>query len=279
MKDRFKYLAKKYYYDKDKAEFVRNFIYERCHHVEGEWAGRPFELLDCQWEDIIKPVFGLYEYKGGTRLIKECYIEIPKKNGKTTLLAALENYLLFGDGEPGAQVYNCAGDDSQAELLFRTAKYMVINDHILKANSQQLRTEIRYKNNFIKKLTSKAETKHGINAHAVIYDELHAANDQELYDTLKYAGAQRRSSIFFQITTAGYDRTSICWARHEYTRQINEGIFEDDQFWGVIYAAKESADPFDPQTWSDANPMYRHSETFRKNFKRMRSRQKIISRF
>ena len=267
MINRFKQLSKKYYYDKDQANYVIDWI-QRLEHIEGEWAGSKFMMSDFQINDIIKPVFGLLEKKGGNRLIKECYIEIPKKNGKTTLLAAIELYMLLGDGEPGAQVYNCAGDDNQAELLFRTAKHMLIADDQLSALCKILRTEIQYKNRFIKKLTSKADTKHGLNAHAVIYDELHAAQDPELYETLKYAGAQRRQNLFFQITTAGYDKTSICWDRHEYTEAINKGIKEDDQFWGVIYAADKEADPYVSKTWENANPIWNSSETFQKNFQK-----------
>ena len=267
MNDRFKELSKKYYYDKQAAEATITFI-ESLRHVEGEWAGQHFKLLPFQKNDIIKPVFGLKEFKGGPRLIKECYIEIPKKNGKTTLLAAIELYLLFADGEPGAQIYNCAGDDSQAELLFRTAKHMLLADQELADISKQLRTEIHFKNRYIKKITSKAETKHGLNAHGVIYDELHAARDRELYDTLKYAGSQRVNPLFFQITTAGYDKTSICWDRHEYTRKIIDGIFKDDNFWGIIYAASESDDWKDPKVWQKANPIYKGSKTFQRHFKK-----------
>lgn len=264
---RFKQLSKKYYYDKEAADYVIDWI-QKLKHIEGEWAGTNFILADFQKDDIIRPVFGLKEYKGGPRLIKECYIEIPKKNGKTTLLAAIELFLMLGDGEPGAQVYNCAGDDSQAELLFRTAKHMLIDDDQLASLCKILRTEIHYKNRYIKKLTSKADTKHGLNAHAVIYDELHAAQDRDLYETLKYAGAQRRSPLFFQITTAGFDKTSICWDRHEYTETINKGIKEDDQFWGVIYAADKDADAYSPKTWARANPIWDYSPTFQKNFKK-----------
>src|SRR3990167_4484946 len=264
---RFKELQNKYDYDSKRAEYVRDWIKENCHHVEGEWAGRPFELLEFQWEDIIKPVFGLVN-KDGTRLINECYIEIPKKNGKTTLMAAIELYLLFADGEPGAKIFNCAGDDDQADLLFSTAKQMVFSEQRLERNSRQLLTKIIHKDRYIQKVTSKAGTKHGKNAHAVIMDELHVQQNADLYETMKYAGSTRRNPLFFQITTAGFDKTSICWDRHEYNRKINEGIIQDDNFWGVIYAAKETDDPFSEKTWSQVNPIYKHSTTFQKHFKK-----------
>ena len=143
---------------------------------------------------------------------------------------------------------------------------MLIEDDQLAGLCKILAREIHYKNRFIKKLTSKSETKHGLNAHGVIYDELHAAQDRELYDTLKYAGAQRRQSLFFQITTAGFDKTSICWDRHLYAEAINKGIQEDDNFWGVIYSALPDDDWQDEETWRKANPMYDVAETFRKNF-------------
>jgi phage terminase large subunit-like protein len=264
--NRFEKLRKKHDYDPDKANDAIGFI-ESLTHIEGEWAGQKFKLADFQRDDIIKPVFGLVEKGTKNRLIKECYIEIPKKNGKTTLMSSVELYLLFGDGEEGAQIYNCAGDDGQAELLYRTAKFMLLADPYLKSISRQLRTEIHWKNRYIKKLTSKADTKHGLNAHGVIYDELHAAQDRELFDTLKFAGSQRRQPLFIQITTAGYDKTSICWERHEYTRKINEGIIEDDNFWGVIYTADEK-DWQKEESWKKANPIWDYSETFQKNFKK-----------
>ena len=153
MIDRFNQLAKKYYYDAEKAQSVIDWI-QSLKHIEGELAGKNFILADFQKNDIIQPVFGLLEKKGGPRLIKEVYIEIPKKNGKTTLLGAVEDLLLLYDNEPGAQVYNCAGDDFQAELLFRTAKHMLIEDVNLASICKILSREIHYKNRFIKKLTS-----------------------------------------------------------------------------------------------------------------------------
>lgn len=262
--ERFKILSEKYYFDESKFIEKLNFIQNYCIHVEGKLSGQPLMLDDFQIEDIIKPVFGLYDSPGGSRLINQVYIEIPRKNGKTTLMAAVENAHLFNDGENGAQIYNCAGDDKQAHLLFRITKAM-INDGRLSKYAKTWKSTIEYKNSFIEKITSRSETKHGFNSHAWIYDELHVAKNSDLYDVLISSMGQRENPIGWMITTAGFDTTTICWNRHEYTEKVNKDIIQDDHFWGVIYAADIDDDPYSPATWAKANPLYNASELLRKD--------------
>ena len=276
---RLKKLVKQgYKFKPEKAEFTKKWIQDRCSHVKGELAGHRLILADYFYWDFIYPVFGLYTKNGERRLISECYIEIPKKNGKTTNMAGIELFLLGGDGEIGADIFNMAGDDGQANLLFRTAKMMVSQDDILKSSMKCYRSEIHYKNGQIKKRTAAADTKHGEDAHGVIIDELHVA-ERDLYETVKWAGEQRANSLFLQITTAGFDRTSICWDRHEYTRMINDGIIDDPNHWGVIYNISTKAEKYclevDKEgnfterainTWKSCNPIWEYSEVFRDKF-------------
>ncbi|HDY90148.1 MAG TPA: terminase large subunit, partial [bacterium] len=255
----------------EKVEFIETY----CTHVKGALAGnaveypKPLILEDWIKDEIIYPVFGLKEKKGGNRLIYSVYIEIPKKNAKTTICAAIELALLFNDGERGAEIYNCAGDAEQASLLFDIAKMMINNNAELKSISERFQTSITYKDSFIKKLTSAPETKHGFNASAVIYDELHVAKTRELFDSLYSAGAQRQNPLFIIITTAGNDKQSICYEQHKLTQKVLSGALEDDTHWGVIYSAGKKSDIYSEKTWRQANPLYDYSEPLRKFIKKM----------
>jgi phage terminase large subunit-like protein len=168
------------------------------------------------------------------------------------------------DDEPGAQIYCAAGNMDQAGLLFRIVKSMIQADPWMSKNTRQFQYHVEYKNSFIKKISSKADSKHGFNTAAYVIDELHAAPNSDLYGVLKTSVGQRRNPVGWHITTAGFDKDSICYNRHDYTRKVLDGVYEDDNFWGVIYAAPEDADIFDPQTWEQANPLYQDSETLRR---------------
>lgn len=269
--ERFEQLKNKYYYDQSVVDEKLNFLQTHCRHVKGDLAGQPMTPEPFQVEDIIKPVFGLYEKKDGPRLINQVLVLVPRKNGKTTLLAGIELIHLFNDGEPGAEIYNCAGDDQQADLLFQITKQMVNQDTTLYNNSRAFKSSIVYKDiNFIKKITSKSDTKHGFNTHAYVYDEFHVAPNAELYDVLKTSTGQRRNPVGWHITTAGFDRNSICYQQYEYLKRLLDGVYVDDHFWGVIYEAPEDIsdeDCFKEETWRACNPLYDTSPNLQKYLK------------
>ncbi len=265
-KQRFAQLKKKYAYDADAANEKIEFIEKHCRHVEGDLYGQPLILPDAYKEDILKPIFGL-KHPNGKRLIRTVYIQMPRKNAKTTMMAAVELALLFNDGEKSAQIYNCAGDDEQAGLLFSAAKKMRENDPILRNASEAFRSSITYSDSYIKKITSKSDTKHGFNAHAIIYDEIHVATNRDLYDTLKTSMGQRSNPLFIMITTPGYDKTTICYNRYEYSTKIMGGKITDDSFWCVIYDCDPKLDIFSPKTWAIANPLYEFSDNLRQVLK------------
>lgn len=262
VQERFEKLKKKYRYDSKAAEEKIRFIETHCRHVEGDLYGQPLILPDEFKEDILRPIFGL-KRPNGKRLIRMVYVQMPRKNAKTTMMAAVENALLFNDGEPSAQIYNCAGDDEQANLLFTAAKKMVELDPVLRSASKTFQSSITYKGSFIKKITSKSDTKHGFNTHGWIYDELHVAKNRDLYDTLKTSMGQRSNPLGIMITTPGVDKLSICYNRYEYSKKILDGAIEDDTFWGVIYESGPDDDIYSPETWRKANPLYDVSENLR----------------
>jgi phage terminase large subunit-like protein len=260
--ERFEKLKKKYTYDPIAAEEKINFIETHCRHVEGDLAGESLVFPDSYKDEILRPIFGL-KRKNGKRLIRTVYIQMPRKNSKTTLCAAIELALLFNDGEAAAQIYNCAGDDKQAGLLFRIAKMMVKSDPVLSSASQSFQASITYKDSFIQKITSKSDTKHGFNTHGAIYDELHVAPNRDLYDTLRTSTGQRSNPLFISITTPGYDKNSICYQQYEYSKKLLSGVMEDDSFWGVIYESELSDNIYSPDVWRKANPLYDYAENLR----------------
>jgi phage terminase large subunit-like protein len=264
VEERFEILKKKYRYDEKAAQEKIQFIETHCRHVEGDLYGQPLILPDVYKEQILKPIFGL-KRPNGKRLIRKVYVQMPRKNAKTTMMAAVELALLFNDGEPSAQIYNCAGDDEQAGLLFAAAKKMVDIDPVLRKASKSFTASITYNHSFVKKITSKSETKHGFNSHAWIYDELHVAKSRDLYDTLNTSTGQRSNPLGIIITTPGVDKLSICYYHYNYSCQLLSGAIEDDAYWCVIYEAAPEDDIYSESTWRKANPLYDYSENLRES--------------
>lgn len=244
-------------YDKAKADRAVNFITALSHTI-GQWRGRPFELMPWQ-EQIVRDVFGAVDKKTGYRQFKQVYIEIGKKNGKTELDAAIALKMLCADGEPAAQIYGCASDRQQASICFNVAADMVRLNPVLNAAikiiDSQKRMVYRKNGSFYQVLSSEAYTKHGLNVHGLLFDELHAMPDRKLFDVMtKGSGDARRQPLFFYTTTAGTDTNSICYEQHQKAKDILEGRKIDPTFYPVIYAADDTDDWTSVKTWKKANP-------------------------
>jgi phage terminase large subunit-like protein len=177
-----------YWYDEDAAERVVNFIERFCSHVKGHTG--PFLLEEWQKNDIIRPLFG-WKRADGRRKFRQCYIEIPRKNGKSNLVAAIALYLLVAEQEEGAEIISAAGDRNQARIVFDIAAAMVGQNKNLSSRCRTLQHAIYYKNSFYKSISAEARTKHGFNCSAVLFDELHTQRDRELYDVLTTSVAAR----------------------------------------------------------------------------------------
>jgi phage terminase large subunit-like protein len=246
-------------FDRAAAERVRTFFRQFLRHSKGAWAGQPFELLDWQWQDIVAPLFGWLR-PDGTRRYRRGYIEVPKKNGKSALFSGLSLYLLLADREPGAEIYSAAVDRDQASIVFTESANMVESSPQLASRLQVVRSTKRIvdhrSRSFYKALSADVPAKEGLNAHAVLIDELHAQRSRDLWDTLRYAGASRRQPLHLAITTAGYDRHSIGWEQHDYAQKVLEGTIEDLAFFPYVRAAEPEADWTDPDVWQAANPSF-----------------------
>jgi phage terminase large subunit-like protein len=243
-----------YRFDEEAASRACGFFEDLLIHVKGEWAGRPFVLEKWQRE-IVRNLFG-WKRPDGTRRYRIAYIEVPKKNGKSTLVAGIGLYLLTADGEPGAEVYSAAADREQAAIVFSTARSMVEASPELAAHCETYHRSIvvpRTGSSY-KVLSADVPTKHGLNPHGILFDELHAQPNRELWDTLVTGGAARRQPLVVAITTAGFDRKSICYELHEHALKVQDGVIKDDAFLPVIYSAGTEDDWTDPKVWKRANP-------------------------
>lgn len=243
-------------FDEAKAQRAVEFI--RClKHTKGRWRGQAFDLLPWQ-ETIIRDVFGTVK-EDGFRQYNTAYVEIPKKNGKSELAAGVALYMTCGDNEWGAEVYGCASDRQQASIVFDVAVDMVEQCPALKKRIKPVMSVKRlvYKptNSFYQVLSAEAYTKHGLNVHAVIFDELHSQPNRELFDVMtKGSGDARTQPLFFLITTAGTDRHSVCFEQHQKAEDILRGRKSDPTFYPVIYGAADDADWTSEEVWYRANP-------------------------
>jgi len=244
------------YYDEELADYAVMFIESLC-HTKGTWAGKKFKLLDWQ-KQIIRDLFGIVK-PNGYRQFNTAYIEIPKKNGKSELAAAVALLLCCGDGEQRAEIYGCAADRGQATIVFDVAADMVRMCPALNKRCKILTSQKRIlftpTNSFYQVLSAEAYSKHGFNIHGVVFDELHTQPNRKLFGVMtKGSGDARMQPLYFLITTAGTDTNSICYETHQKAKDILEGRKIDPTFYPVIYGAGEDEDWTDPKVWLKSNP-------------------------
>ena len=194
----------------------------------------------------------------GTRRYRTALIYVPRKNAKTTIAAGIALYLTFCDSEAGAEVYSTAANEDQAALCFDIAKGMVIASPLLSKRGKPFRRVITYEERLSRyvALSSKANTKHGLNPHGVILDELHAYRDRELVDTMVTGMGARKQPLTIYTTTADFGRPSICNETHDYACKVRDGIINDISFLPIIYEASRDEDWTKEATWKKANPNY-----------------------
>jgi phage terminase large subunit-like protein len=225
-------------------------------HSKGEWAGQTFDLAPWQ-AFVVGCLFG-WKRSDGLRRFRPAYCAVPRKNGKSTLSAGIGLYLLVADGEHGAKIYSAATSRDQARIVFDEAKRMVGSSPALKRrvgilinNLHVAATASRFM-----PLSSDSSTMDGLNVHGAIIDELHAHRTRNVVDVLETATGARRQPLLFEITTAGYDRHSICYEHQDYSIKVLEGTVPDDSWFGFIAAADEDDDWTDPTGWQKANPNF-----------------------
>lgn len=179
---------------------------------------------------------------------------IPTHN--TTIAAGIALAVLFLDQEWGAEIYSAAADRQQANICFSIAQQMINNNKVLDSRCKVHRNKIFLDStgSSYQAVSAEAHTKHGFNAHCIIFDELHAQPNRELWDVLHTSTGSRTQPILFAITTAGYDKTSICYEVHSYAKKVRDGQIKDESFLPIIYGADDGDDWREPKVWAKANP-------------------------
>lgn len=242
-------------------------------HAKGQaWARKPFNLRPWQ-ETYVRQLFGTLR-PDGTRQYRKSLFAIGRKNGKSELGAAIALYMLCSDQEEGGEIYSAATDREQASLVFNVAAQMVKNSPELTRHCKitESRRQISYEptNSIYRAIPADAPHAHGFNASALIYDELHAAPNSDLWDVLTTSMGARTQPLTLAITTAGHDRESICFKVWDYARQVRDGIIDDPSFLPAIFETPDDADWTDEETWKLANPAvgdFRNIEEMRELFR------------
>lgn len=243
-------------WDAIEAKRAVDFFPRALRFVEGKWAGRPFELQPWQ-RDYIATLFG-WKRPDGTRRYRESCLFVPRKNAKTTTAAGIALYCLACDSEAGAQVYSAAYSRDQASLVFSPAAKMASGSTLLRKILEPVestkRITYRRTGSFYRAIPAEAANSHGFNAHAVLFDELHNQKDRDLYDVLKSSMGARRQPLFVSMSTAGFDRKSICYDVWTTGRQVRDGVNDNPYFLPCIYELPEGAPWDDEETWYKCNP-------------------------
>lgn len=235
---------------RDAVRFVDNLTHT------GDYAGKPFDLRPWQAEPI-RELFGRMRPDGVTRQYRKTFWALPRKQGKTELVAAAALLLLMGQGKPNQRVYTASGDTEQAALIFGAASEMIRNDPDLVDMTViydgYKRIDFPAQNSTLKVLSSTPKSKHGLGPTAVLIDEYHVV-DEELVNVLTTGFGARLEPLTWMITTAGWDQHSLCYDEWQYALRVKRGEVDDPTYLPVIYAADPEDDWRDEATWFKAMP-------------------------
>lgn len=247
-------------------------FFQFCRHSKGEWAGQTVTLEPWQ-QFIVWNVFGWMrpDDESGelVRRFKTAWVEVARKNGKSTFASGIGLYMLDADGEPGAEVYSGATKKDQAKITFDESTRMVKASPSLRKRIRPFRNNLHIPNTACKyePLGRDTDSMDGLNTHCAIIDEVHAHKSREMWDLLDTSTGSRRQPLLLGITTAGTGSQTLWGNQHEYAEKVLEGIIQDDRFFAIIYTLDpppkrdehgnivEPGDDWDDERcWIKANP-------------------------
>ena len=257
--DPFREAGKQYFYDAKSADNAVKFAQRFIKFTKGKWKEKPFKFLP--WElDIIRCFFGWKNIKTGLRRYSTIFVYVPRKNGKSQLVAAIALIVFFLDKEPDGEIYIGARDTGQALTLYRMVEEMCKLDADLYGRvrlKESTKEIISTKDNTkIKAISADALSAHGYSPSLGIIDELHAQPDGKLVEALKTGMGARQQPAMVYITTADEDRVSICNDELEYAKSVREGKILNPEYLPVIFEATADMDWRSESTWKKANPSY-----------------------
>jgi phage terminase large subunit-like protein len=242
------------YFDAATADRAEAFFPRFLRHSIGSEAGQPFHLLPWQARTV-RAIFGWKWRASGLRVIRRVYLFVARKNGKSTFAAGLALLLLVGKERSG-QVLSAAALTEQAGIVFGEAARMVAASPGLSREVEVFKghMECAALGSVYRVLSGRPRGKHGLNPHALLFDELHEQSTRDLYDAMTTAVGARAEPLEIYMTTAGYDRHSICAEVDDYARRVRDGVIDDLAFLPLLFEADEKDDPFQPEAWAKANP-------------------------
>jgi len=242
-------------WDVKAVEQVLGF-FSHLKHYKGEFGGRPL-ILDPYGAFSVGSICG-WKHADGYRRFRHAFEEVPRGNGKSTRMAGLTLYLGFFEGENAAENFAVATKRDQARIVWDTARQIVLRVPALRRrirvgahNLHALDSASKFE-----PLGADANTLDGLRPHIVVADEVHAHRDGSVIEIMITGQGTRRQPLLYEITTAGINRQGPWWAHREYTRQILEGAFDDESWFGLIAGADPDDDWRDPRIWAKANPNY-----------------------
>ena len=249
-------------YDPEVAERACKFFSLFCKHDKGKWSGQPFHLLPFQ-RAIVSNIFGWLR-PDGSRRIRSCLCELPRKSGKSHLTAGLGLYCLTSDNEHGAEIVTTASSRDQASIVFGIAKRFVLNDEFLSKRCKIYRNSIVVEEtgSVMKALSSESGTAHGLNCSTIICDELHIwtkPDAREFHEALVTSQGARKSPLNISITTAGTSAPSLWLDMHNYAKQVQENTIEAMDFLPALWGAEKDDAWDDPEVWKRVNPALGHT--------------------
>jgi phage terminase large subunit-like protein len=249
----------------------------------GDYAGVPFDLRAWQAEPI-RELFGTLR-ADGTRQYRKTFWALPRKQGKTEIVAGGGLFLLMGQGRTNQRIYTASGDVKQASLIFKAMCDMIRADPRLESLTViyegYKRIDYPRGNSSLEVLSSVPKSKHGLGPTAVLIDEYHVV-DEELVNVLTTGFGARRDPLTWMITTAGWDRTSLCFDEWEYALKVRDGVIDDPTYLPVIHAADPEDDWTDERVWHKAMPAlgdFCNVEFIREEFRKARERPRFENTF
>lgn len=253
---------RKYIYSEERALDAIEFIERFCKHSKGKkFAGKPF-ILELWQKAFVSAIFGFIDEETAFRKYRKVILFVARKNGKSTLAAAIGLYMLLMDGEPGAECYSIATKKDQAKILWQEAKRMVKKNPILLKRVKPLIAELYYEEEeaVFKPLANDSDTLDGLNASFVAADEVHAMKDKNLIDVTYDSMDSRDQPLFLETSTMGTVRENVFDSEYEYATNVINGYidpssdFVDETLLAVIYELDSKDEWTDETCWIKANP-------------------------
>lgn len=247
-------------YNAKKANHALEFIENYCRHSKGRYGGKRFRLELWQ-KALVAATFGFVHKITGLRKHRQVMLVVGRKNGKSTLAAAIGLYLQIADGELGAEIYACATKKDQAKIIWLEAKKMVKKSPTLlrRIKPKVAELEANYNDSYFRPLGSDSDTLDGLNVHGGLLDEIHAWKTKELYDVIVDGTSAREQPLIFITTTAGTVRESIYDILYDEAVMIINGFesemgYKDETFLPIIYELDSREEWTDEKNWAKANP-------------------------